>query len=422
MRRLIAPLAVLGLATFVALGGIDHGLGSGRLLAVTRGALLAALLLALHFRRGRLASVTLLTAVVAELASLLTAEATSLGGLGELGRHVLVALVTLLVPFVLGVLALATEWRPLGRPGALRLVALTSLAGGAWWLASAYEARHARVVEGVDWLRRPFLLLPEGFAVPLPDASVLLFALALVATGWIFARRRNPFEAALLATVPALAVAMGALRFVAEPTSATAALERLQIATLATAVILVLGLLQGAFSLAFEDGLTGLPARRALEESLQQLGRTYAVAMVDIDHFKKLNDRHGHEVGDQVLRMVGAMLARAPGGCSAYRYGGEEFTLLFPGKSAAEAQPFADALRGAIAERRFAVRSPDRPKKKPKGGKRPGGTIRKELRVTVSIGIADRTPERPRPAEVMKAADKALYRSKRGGRNRVTRG
>ena len=193
----------------------------------------------------------------------------------------------------------------------------------------------------------------------------------------------------------------------------------LAVAGLALGVSLV----ENAFALAFEDGLTGLPARRSLDEALLHLGSTYAIAMVDLDHFKKLNDRHGHEVGDQVLQMVAGRLARIGGGGRAFRYGGEEFSVLFRGKSAAAAKPHLEALRRAVAEAAFTVRSPARPRKKPKTG-RAKSTHRgtKKVRVTISIGLAERGARHRRPEQVMKAADKALYRSKRAGRNRVTVG
>ena len=147
--------------------------------------------------------------------------------------------------------------------------------------------------------------------------------------------------------------------------------------------------------------------------------------MLDLDHFKKFNDTHGHEIGDQVLQMVAAKLAKVQGGGEAFRYGGEEFTIVFKGKSAKEAKPYLDDLRGAIADADFVVRSPGRPKKKPKGktktkSKRPPGT--KTLKVTVSVGVSERSDKNRLPEEVMKAADKALYRSKKAGRNRVTIG
>ena len=172
--------------------------------------------------------------------------------------------------------------------------------------------------------------------------------------------------------------------------------------------------------MAFRDELTGLPGRRALDERLKATGRSYAVAMVDVDHFKKFNDTHGHDVGDQVLKLVASRLAGVGGGGIAFRYGGEEFTILFPGKDADEALPHLEQLRADIAGYRMALRAPDRPRRTRSGKRRrgaSGGT--KSLSVTVSIGVAARTPRHDEPEAVIKAADRALYRAKRGGRNRV---
>ena len=100
----------------------------------------------------------------------------------------------------------------------------------------------------------------------------------------------------------------------------------------AAGAILFISLLEESHSLAFRDTLTGLPGRRALEERLRSLGGRYTIAMVDIDHFKNFNDQHGHDVGDQVLKLVAARLAEVGGGGRAYRYGGEEFSVLFRGR------------------------------------------------------------------------------------------
>ena len=173
--------------------------------------------------------------------------------------------------------------------------------------------------------------------------------------------------------------------------------------------------------MAFRDGLTGLPNRRALEEQLRALAPPYAVAMVDVDHFKKFNDTHGHDIGDQVLKLVGGRLSAAAKDGVAYRYGGEEFSVLFPGASVDEAAKELEDIRDAIATYRMAVRSTDRPKQPDEGAKRRGaGGSEKMLSVTVSIGVAG-----PRsgatPQHVIKAADEALYRAKQAGRNRVSR-
>lgn len=93
-------------------------------------------------------------------------------------------------------------------------------------------------------------------------------------------------------------------------------------------LVLIISVIETSHSMAFRDELTGLPGRRALEEALLKLGSTFSVAMLDIDFFKKFNDRHGDDVGDQVLRMVASKLAKVSGGGKPFRHGGEEFTIF----------------------------------------------------------------------------------------------
>jgi GGDEF domain-containing protein len=189
----------------------------------------------------------------------------------------------------------------------------------------------------------------------------------------------------------------------------------------AAGVILLVSLLQESHRLAFRDELTGLPSRRALEERLHGLGPVHTIAMLDVDHFKRFNDIHGHDIGDQVLKLVAARLAQAPGGGTAYRYGGEEFCILFPELRLAEALPHVETLRADIAAYQMAVRRDDRPKD-PEAGTRLRSlrSAEKTLSVTVSIGIAEPDEPRVTPAAVLRGADKALYRAKAGGRNRVS--
>jgi diguanylate cyclase (GGDEF)-like protein len=197
--------------------------------------------------------------------------------------------------------------------------------------------------------------------------------------------------------------------------------------TAAAGAILVVAMLQESHRLAFNDELTGLPGRRALQEAMAGLGPRYALAMADVDHFKSFNDTHGHDIGDQVLKLVAARLAEVEGGGRAFRYGGEEFTVLFPDLSLEEALPHLEAARASIEGYQMAVRGEDRPKKKEEGEKRRGPDDvdsvlpDKILSVTISIGGAEPRGEGVPPAQVLKAADEALYRAKRGGRNRVSR-
>src|SRR2546421_12493897 len=97
--------------------------------------------------------------------------------------------------------------------------------------------------------------------------------------------------------------------------------------------------------MAYQDSLTQLPARRALNEALLRLGSQYTVGMVDVDHFKRINDSHGHDVGDQVLKMVAARLAQVGGGGRAYRYGGEEFAVIFAVRRADQSHPEVEKRR-----------------------------------------------------------------------------
>ena len=181
-------------------------------------------------------------------------------------------------------------------------------------------------------------------------------------------------------------------------------------------LMLVIAIIQDTYLMAYVDELTGLPGRRALKEALLKVGAKYSIAILDIDFFKKVNDTHGHDVGDSVLKFVAGIIKTVSGGGKAFRYGGEEFVILFPGKSSKEVESYLEDLRQQIAERGFTLRRKNRPKKKPSkvtAKKRAGKT----LKVTVSIGVAEKNSRNKTSEEVIKAADKALYQAKNNGRN-----
>jgi diguanylate cyclase (GGDEF)-like protein len=178
--------------------------------------------------------------------------------------------------------------------------------------------------------------------------------------------------------------------------------------------ILVVSVIEASHALAYRDELTGLPGRRALNEDLLRLGRVYTLAMLDIDHFKQFNDRYGHATGDEVLRMVASRLARVGGGGKAYRYGGEEFTIVFAGRGLDEAREHLEAVRESVAAGGFCLRNQPRPAKAPRQPKRGQPQT---VAVTISIGAAEHGAETAE--ELIKAADKKLYKAKQTGRNRV---
>ncbi|KTC35832.1 MAG: GGDEF domain-containing protein [Pseudomonas sp.] len=175
-----------------------------------------------------------------------------------------------------------------------------------------------------------------------------------------------------------------------------------------------------AYQMAFRDELTGLPGRRALNERMQRLGRNYVLAMSDVDHFKKFNDTHGHDVGDQVLRLVASKLSKVTGGGRAYRYGGEEFAVVFAGKTLDECMPHLEMIRETIATYNIQLRNQDnRPQDDQQGRQRRGAAGASSVSVTISIGVAERLMEHRTPEEVLKSADQALYSAKGAGRNCV---
>jgi len=185
----------------------------------------------------------------------------------------------------------------------------------------------------------------------------------------------------------------------------------------AAGAVLVIAVIELSYVLAYHDGLTGLPGRRALKEALDRVGGTYAVAMVDVDHFKRFNDTYGHEVGDEVLRTVAARLRGALPGADVFRYGGEEFAILFARRSAEDCRPLLEAAREAVAAEAFTVRRRVRPRRKPARPKSRRGQARETI--TVSLGVAQADRRHRNADDVIAAADQALYRAKENGRNRV---
>lgn len=181
-------------------------------------------------------------------------------------------------------------------------------------------------------------------------------------------------------------------------------------------VVFAAGVLWAAYRMAFVDPLTGLANRRALDERLAASGWRLALAMVDVDFFKKLNDRYGHDSGDLVLRAVALELARTRG-ARAYRYGGEEFCLVFAGRQIAHADEILEGLRSRIEAMRVPINGGAPVTTRAQAVRK--GNRGAEVSCTVSIGLAERAAERRTTEAVLKAADQALYKAKQKGRNRV---
>lgn len=134
---------------------------------------------------------------------------------------------------------------------------------------------------------------------------------------------------------------------------------------------------------------------------------------------KRTIDTHGHKVGDQVLRLIAARLGKMSGGAKSFRYGGEEFTSIFAGRDMVEVREHIDAFRKAVESNPFVIRSQDRRAGHSRKRRKSKSAGVKKAKVTVSIGLASPNKDLTDPEEILKAADKALYKAKRNGRNRV---
>jgi len=183
----------------------------------------------------------------------------------------------------------------------------------------------------------------------------------------------------------------------------------------ATSLMFAIAIIQESHRMAYIDQLTNLPGRRALNEQMLKLSNKYSIAMADIDKFKKFNDTYGHDIGDQVLRMVASKLAQTGSGGKAFRYGGEEFCILFAGHEIKDVKKALETLREEIANSHFDLRKQNRRQ----ADKKRNTKIKNSVQVTISIGVSQRSEKLNTPQAVIKAADKALYRAKKKGRNCV---
>ncbi len=355
-------------------------------------ALALTLLLAWRLQRSRLFISALALALTTTLL-----DTTPLGGDAVANAGAAIAL-----PLGLVLLALTAD-RPVSAPRS-QLQLLLALGPGIA-LAGALAARRSAVA---PYLHYDVLGLGGGTTISQP--ALLAGALAIVVVAILAVRRRLATDAglawAVLTSVLALATPAGSIAR--------------ELWVLATGVILVIALIEASYVMAFHDELTALPGRRALNQLLASVRAPYTVAVIDVDRFKTFNDRYGHEVGDQVLRMVASKLAAVGGGGKPFRSGGEEFTIVFPGRTKVEALPHVQAVRAAVEDAKFTLRTPPRPRGRnaaaARGSKRSSA---RQIGVTISAGLAAFGASSATAQAVMKSADKAMYRAKKNGRNRV---
>jgi GGDEF domain-containing protein len=323
-------------------------------------------------------------------------------GLAGYQKEFLLNLLCILIPLNFLIFNFLKERGILNQYGIRRLIFVVAQIIAAFWLVKTNQFGISNYIS-MDLLIHP---LQDKTIINQSGQMMICLSLVVLVTHWIIRpnQLRGTWILALIAVIVALHFALNT-----------------QLATfyfMLAGLILLSGIIINSYNLAYRDELTQMPSRRALKQQLASLGKTYTLAMVDVDHFKKLNDNYGHDVGDEVLKMLAAHLLSVEGGGKAYRYGGEEFTIVFPGKDASTATVYLDALRNKIASKPFIIRSKKRPKEK-SAKKSTKSANTQKLSVTVSIGVAENQAKYNSTQDIMKSADNALYKAKKKGRNRV---
>jgi diguanylate cyclase (GGDEF)-like protein len=372
----------------------------------------AGIVLAWRFHSTRVA-LTLATLFLAERALMFFSGGHSLTGIAA---RTAFALVAVLLPLNYLMFAFLEErgFSPPALGSRLALLFVQSV-------IVAAMCRPDRATESV-WLKVRFVDQHWLPGAKLPQLALLAFVLAVVVLLARFVAYGKPIESGFLWSLLATTAALhfGGVGKVATAYLGTAAL------------ILLASVIETSYLMAYHDELTGVPARRAFNDALLALEPPYAIAMVDIDHFKKFNDTYGHETGDHVLRLVAARLARVSGGGKAFRCGGEEFSIIFAGVGVKEAARHLESLRDSIEhstfrlrtlhDRRSTPRGPDRRRSattKKQIRTRPAEEVGSEVTVTVSMGVAEAATRNEEASQVIRKADQALYRAKANGRNRI---
>ena len=356
--------------------------------------------LCLFFDRSRL-----LTAALVLIAAYAFLPADIVAGWREPRLFLIYSITSLVVPLVLLLLLFLTERGLRSGRGMLTVALVPALLLVCWWIVKD-------VSPGVHaWLHTQLSLEPyPGYLLSLRASGVMATA---ISAGMMLLMLQGGEDIAAL---------LGTLLFVL---AALALLDRNGMAVAmfsAAGLNLGISLLRSSHEMAFRDELTGLLGRRALNDRLKGLGRRYVIAMVDVDHFKQFNDTWGHDTGDDVLKMVAGCIDEVRGGGTAYRYGGEEFSIVFPGRTLDQCAPHLEAMRRAVVRYQLVLRDskqrevPERIAKARRGRRRQGRNA-ETVSVTISIGMAERNDRNLTPEAVIAAADAALYRAKEKGRN-----
>jgi len=399
MTRLLTQLTSFilpdGLLVLAALGFLRPGGLPKAMLPLEQAfaylVLVVGVLLGLYVRHSRILFAMLFLALADRALLHLAAGAAASTDVGRIMFNA----VALLLPLNLLALSLISERRLLISREFARLILVILQVFFVSWIGLPEHAAIAATLESS-------FIDPRYTAwTPIAQPALLALGVALVLQTVRFMSYRNPVDRGFFWALVSIFLALHGTRAGWSPTN-----------YLATAgLILIIAAYAEIYQSTYYDQLTGMRGRPYWDQAMANLGSRYAVALIDIDGMKRINDVHGYAVGDQILRMVSTKVAHLSGDGKAFRFDGNRFAVIFHDKSAVEAVPHLEELRKAVAAapvtlpiRRHLFRKPDQPVQIP---------------VTVSIGAAERDERRAIPDQVMKAAEVALARAKHDGRNQV---
>jgi diguanylate cyclase (GGDEF)-like protein len=245
---------------------------------------------------------------------------------------------------------------------------------------------------------------------PVPQPALVAFAIAGLLHVIRFALNRDPLEGGAIWALCAIFVAYHTSRYGWQPTNFF----------MIAGLILFITLLQSFYRQTYRDELTGIPGRLAYDEAIGQLGKRFSVAVIGIDQLTQYANIHGKSVSVQVLKLAAPRIQAACSDGQIFRTTGEEFTVLFPGKSVTDTMGTLDIVRKSVEAIGLFLRGRDRVWEQ--RGTQEAGSRDRALPITLSIGVGEKLTDSSTLTLVIKSAYRGLYEAKGIGGNVVKRG
>ena len=322
----------------------------------------------------------------------------------ESAHHAMFSTLALLLPLNLMALSIIKEEAMSSWRGALRLPLVLIQPLLVLWVAQPGQAWIAHS------LQQPIVPVLNSNWTALPQLALLAFMGAVCLIGIRFGLKRNPIDSGIFWALIASFVAVQGFHHGWMPTNFFSA----------AGLILFVTLLQASHQEIYRDELTGVPGKLAYDETVAGLGSRYVLAVIAIDQLKQYGNQHGKSVSEQMLRLIAPKILASAGAGKVHRLAGEEFTVLFPKKSATETLIDLGAIRKAVEETQLYLRGREWVWEGEGTAKTNSRHV--ALPATVSIGVAESGGARSSLALVTKAAYRALYEAKGEGGNRIKRG